>query len=818
MIKKLVTVFFFSLCLYSSCFSREISMANISSVKVDNLSDAQIEAFVDKYTKAGYSFADVERIAVERGMPADELEKLKVRIQSASVEQKPVEKVSEVEKIDNEAKIEQNQDRKEQRILSREANSVFGSYLFTNSNMSFEPNSNMPTPRSYQVGPGDELVVDVFGMSETTMRLTVSREGVVRIPNVGQVQVAGMSIEDAEKKIKKQLTTVYSTISSGRTTVTVSLGNIRSINVYVVGEATRPGTYTLSSLSSVFNALYACGGPSSRTGSMRNIKVLRSGVEIASVDIYGFLTKGVLENNITLQNQDVIYIPAYKSRVSIKGELKHNGIFEIKDGESLEDLITYCGGFTDDAYTERISVVRYAGNEKSVEDVEKSKFSSFRPKAGDEYTVGSILNRFANRVQISGCVFRPGTYALTEGMTLKDLVEKADGLKEDAYMQHATILRLKEDLKPEMIAFNVQDLISGAYNIELKKEDIVTIGSNDEFERDKQVSIRGRVLAPGKFPYFENMTLKDLIFMAKGFSDFADKDHIEITRRVTDPETLKEDLKKKEVFVLSLSDSLQQAATDFVLYPRDEVSVRGLQGFEDLSSVQVVGEFASPGYYAILSKDEKISDVIKRAGGFSPHAEKASGFLLRKTNRSHIEYMRDLKMIRTLSNMQDEEERIRYQNSLLGRLDMLAIDLEEIEKKPGSKTDLYLQEGDVIYVPKPIQTVTVSGAVHVPGMVIYDSKSLKKYVSSAGGFTNTAVKKHSYVAYADGSIAATKRFLWIKKYPKIKTGAHIYIPEEVEENKETHVKENVAIFTAIASCLASISTGIVYCVIAWRNN
>ncbi|MCQ2218847.1 MAG: SLBB domain-containing protein [Paludibacteraceae bacterium] len=793
-------------------------MANISSVKVDNLSDAQIEAFVDKYTKAGYSFADVERIAVERGMPADELEKLKVRIQSASVEQKPVEKVSEVEKIDNEAKIEQNQDRKEQRILSREANSVFGSYLFTNSNMSFEPNSNMPTPRSYQVGPGDELVVDVFGMSETTMRLTVSREGVVRIPNVGQVQVAGMSIEDAEKKIKKQLTTVYSTISSGRTTVTVSLGNIRSINVYVVGEATRPGTYTLSSLSSVFNALYACGGPSSRTGSMRNIKVLRSGVEIASVDIYGFLTKGVLENNITLQNQDVIYIPAYKSRVSIKGELKHNGIFEIKDGESLEDLITYCGGFTDDAYTERISVVRYAGNEKSVEDVEKSKFSYFRPKAGDEYTVGSILNRFANRVQISGCVFRPGTYALTEGMTLKDLVEKADGLKEDAYMQHATILRLKEDLKPEMIAFNVQDLISGAYNIELKKEDIVTIGSNDEFERDKQVSIRGRVLAPGKFPYFENMTLKDLIFMAKGFSDFADKDRIEITRRVTDPETLKEDLKKKEVFVLSLSDSLQQAATDFVLYPRDEVSVRGLQGFEDLSSVQVVGEFASPGYYAILSKDEKISDVIKRAGGFSPHAEKASGFLLRKTNRSHIEYMRDLKMIRTLSNMQDEEERIRYQNSLLGRLDMLAIDLEEIEKKPGSKTDLYLQEGDVIYVPKPIQTVTVSGAVHVPGMVIYDSKSLKKYVSSAGGFTNTAVKKHSYVAYADGSIAATKRFLWIKKYPKIKTGAHIYIPEEVEENKETHVKENVAIFTAIASCLASISTGIVYCVIAWRNN
>ena len=818
MIKKLVTVLFFSLCVCSvSAAPASVSMANIATIKVDELSDEQIQSFVNKYTNAGYSFADVEKIAIHRGMPADELEKLKMRIQSAGVEQAPVAKIQEVEKIDRESRTLQNKERSEERHLIRESNSVFGSYLFSSSLMSFEPGTNMPTPRSYQLGPGDELIVDVFGLSETTMNLVVTREGYVRIPNVGQVQVAGMSIENAEKKIKKQLTTVYSTIASGRTSVTVTLGHIRSIRVYVVGEAARPGTYTLSSLSTVFNALYACGGPSSTTGSMRNIKVLRSGKEIADIDIYGFLLKGVLKDNITLQDQDVIYIPAYQNRVSIKGELKHNGIFEIKEGESLNDLISYCGGFTDDAYTERISVVRYAGNEKSVDDVDKSHFATFKPKSGDEFVVGSILNRFANRVQISGCVFRPGTYALTEGMTLKDLVEKADGLKEDAYMQHATILRLKDDLKPEMIAFSVQDLINGTYNIELKKEDIVSIGANSEFELDKKVSIKGKVISPGEFPYFENMTLRDLIFMAKGFSDLADKERIEIARRVVDPQTLKEDITKKEVFVVSLADSLQNEGADFLLYPKDQISVRTLPGFEDLSSVHLVGEFFSPGYYDILRKDEKISDVIKRAGGFSPHAQTQCGFLLRKSERSHVEYMRDLKMIRSLARMQDEEERVRYQSSLLDRLDMLSIDLSEIEKKPGSKTDLFLQAGDVIFVPKPIQTVTVSGAVHVPGMIIHDSKSFKKYISSAGGFTNSAVKKHSYVAYADGSIASTKSFLGIKRYPKVKPGSHLYVPEEIEENKESHTKESVAIFTAMASCLASITTGIVYCIIAWRR-
>lgn len=817
MIKRLISVLFFLLCLYSTSYSAELNMMNVATVKVDNLSDAQISRFVAKYTEAGYSFADVEKVAEERGMPAAELEKLRIRIQAAGVEQEPVSDMPDAIKMSRDIKMEYRRDVKEEQKLLREANSVFGSYLFSHSNMSFEPNSSMPTPRNYQIGPGDELLVDVFGISENTMRLNVTPEGVVRIPHVGQVHVAGMTIEEAEKKIKKQLTTVYSSIASGQTTVTVSIGNVKSIKVYVVGEAARPGTYTLSSLSSVFNALYACGGPSSTTGSMRGIKVLRDGKEIADIDIYGFLMKGVLDNNVTMQNQDVIFIPAYQSRVSIKGELKHNGIFEVKEGETLADLISYCGGFTEDAYTDRISVVRYAGNEKSVDDVEKSKFSSFKLKAGDEFVVGSILNRFANRVQISGCVFRPGTYALTEGMTLKDLVEKADGLKEDAYMQHATILRLKEDLKPEMIAFNVQDLIEGTFNIELKKEDIVTIGANSEFELDKQVAIRGRVLSPGKFPYFENMTLKDLVFMAKGFTDFADKDRIEVTRRVLDPKTLKEDLKKKEVFVLSLSDDLQGGSSDFILYPRDEVSVRTLQGFEDLSSVQVVGEFASPGHYAILSKDEKISDVIKRAGGFSPHAQPESGFLLRRTNRSHVEYMRDLRILRTLHSLSDEDEKIAYRESNAKRLDMLAIDFEKIVKHPGSKTDLFLQEGDVIFVPKPIQTVTVSGAVHVPGMVVHDASSLKKYVRSAGGFTNDAVKSHTYVAYADGSISSTRKFLWIKRYPKVKAGAHIYVPEKVEEKEESHAKENVAIFTAIASCLASITTAVVYTYIAFKK-
>ncbi|MCB9017861.1 MAG: SLBB domain-containing protein [Prevotellaceae bacterium] len=805
----LITVLFCSFSLLMSY--SQISMQNVATVKVDELSDQQIQAFVKKYTSAGYTFADVENIAKGKGMPVSELEKLRQRVQSAQNTQTEDASINAGREADIKMSQVEKASLEEEKKESRESVSVFGSHLFNNKNMTFEPNMNQATPRNYQIGPEDELVVDVFGMSENTMKLKVSPEGMIRIPNVGQVSVGGMTIENAEKMIRKQLSSIYSTINSGQTRVAVSLGNIRSIKVFIIGEAQRPGTYTLSSLSSLFNALYACGGPSNATGSMRNIKVMRGGKEVAVADLYGFLLKGKMENNITLQDQDVVYIPTYTNRVSVKGALKHNGIFEMKDGESLSDLISFCGGFTDDAYMDRISVVRNSENEKSVADIPKELYPMFIPKSGDEFTIGKILDRYSNRVQILGGVFRPGTYALTDGMTLKDLVNKADGLRENAYMQRASILRLKEDLTPELVSFSVSDLIDGKYNIELKKEDIVTIGSNEEFERDKQVSIAGQVLAPGTFPYSENMTLKDLIFMAKGFTEFAAMDRIEVTRRVLDGDKLKEDSEKVQVFSLSVDKDLNSDGEDFMLQPKDVVSVRTLEGLEDLSSMQVLGEVRLPGTYAIISKKEKISDVMKRAGGFSPYAYPKGAFLIRRSQRSTAEQMRDLKLIELLSNMTEGDDKDELRKSLLSRTDMVGIELKEIVDNPGSTTDLYLEKGDIIFVPKQLQTVSVSGAVQVPGMVVYSGRSFKKYVNYAGGFADNADKKHSYVAYANGSIGATKRFLWMRAYPKMEPGAHVFVPEKKKE--ESHTKENLSFFTSIFGTMVTITTSIVSLII-----
>lgn len=800
------------LCFFTLTASfSQISMQNIASVKIDDLSDEQIQEFSTKYTAAGYSFPDVENVAKQKGMPSSEIEKLRQRVLTAQNTQEKSTSVNMDREVDTKMKLAEKTIIQEETNEAIEANSVFGSHLFNNKNMSFEPNTNLATPRNYQIGPGDELIVDVFGMSENTMRLKVSPEGIIRIPNVGQVPVGGQTIENAEKNIQKRLTSIYSTINSGQTRVAVSLGNIRSIKVFIVGEAQRPGTYTLSSLSSVFNALYACGGPSTTTGSMRNIKVMRGDKEVASVDLYGFLLKGQMENNITLQDQDVVYIPTYTNRVSVKGSVKHNGLFEMKDGETLTDLISFCGGFTDDAYVDRISVIRNSENERSVADIQKELFSSFIPKSGDEFSIDKILDRFSNRVQIHGGVFRPGIYALSQSMTLKDLVDKADGLKENAYMQRASILRLKDDLTPELISFNVSDLIDGKYNIELKKEDVVTIGSNEDFERDKQVSIYGQVLEPGSFPFYENMTLKDLIFMAKGFTEYAAMDRIEVTRRVLNEEKLKGENEKIEVFTLSIDKDLKSDGEDFLLMPKDVVSVRILEGLEDLSSMQVLGEVRLPGSYAIISKKERISDVMKRAGGFSSFAYPKAAFLIRNSKRSTAERMRDLKLIEALSNMADGDEKEDLKKSLLSRTDMVGIELQNIIDHPGSETDLFIEKGDIIFVSKQLQTVSISGAVQVPGMAVYTGRSFRKYVSMSGGFSQNADKKHSYVAYANGSVAATKRFLWIKSYPKMEPGAHIYVPEKPKE--ESHAKENITFMTSVFGTLATVATSIVTLII-----
>lgn len=800
MAKKICVFICLLLGTYFTVVAASLSLNNIQTIKVDNLTDDQISEFVNKYTTAGYSLADVEQIAKAKKMPVAEWEKLKKRINESSKQDPILENVSEVNKEIENAHANESSATGSTKMDKR----IFGATLFNNSKISFEPSQAVATPRNYVVGPNDEIHIDVFGLSEATYDLTVNKEGNIRIPNAGVVQVSGITLEESEKAIKKKLTNIYNSISSGQTSVSVSINKIRSIKVFIMGEVNTPGSYTLTSVSSVFNALNACGGPS-ENGTMRNIKVIRSGKEIATVDLYEFLTQGFMPSNTTLQDQDVIQVPTYKSRVTVNGEVKREGIYELKPGETLKTLIDYCGGFNDEAYTDRISVTRNINGEKSVADVSKELFGMFTPSSGDVYQVGRMLEKYSNRVQILGNVYRPGVYALDEHMSLKDLVMKANGLTEDAFMESATIVRLQEDLSPSIISFSVKDLMEGNFNIELQKEDVVTIGGKKEFEFKKKVSVYGRVIAPGDFPYYENATLRDMLFLAKGFQEDANTEKIEVVRMVKDSTILKKGNKKNEIFELSLGRDLQGADGDFKMMPNDQITIRSLEGYEQLGTVQIIGEVKQPGVYAITKKTEKISNILARANGITQFAYPQGGFLLRSSNRTEAEKRRDIKIIEMLNNVEDDESLSKIQKELEARQDLVGIQLDKIIKHPGEEeSDLVVENGDVIFVPQTMQTVTIAGSIQVPGKEVFSSKNLRKYVRGAGGFTGKAKKKSTYVAYPSGRISSTKHILWIKNYPAVEPGSHIYIPEKPK--KDNDGKETTTFLVTIMSSMISMAS------------
>lgn len=802
MAKKLSVLICFLLGAYIYAMAANISINNIQSVKVDQLSDIQISEFVKKYTQAGYTLADIEQIAKSKKMPPAEWEKLKIRINEMESQSTQTETTKETEtEINKAAAAEEVVERGEK------DNRIYGSSLFNKAKSAFEPNQAIATPRNYVIGPNDELHIDVFGMAEATYDLTVTKEGYIRIPNAGIVQVSGLTIEEAEKILQKKLATLYSSLNTGRSTAKVSINNIRSIKVYIMGEVMSPGSYTLTSVSSVFNALNACGGPSNN-GTMRNIKVIRAGKEIATIDLYDFLVNGTLPTNTTLQDQDVIQIPTYGIRVKVDGEVKREGFYEMKEGETLQKLLSYCGGFTDEAYTERISVTRNIEGEKSVADITKELFGMFTPQAGDSYQIGKILDKYSNRVQILGSVFRPGVYALEDKMSLKDLVNKANGLTEDAFMGSATIVRLQDDLTPEIISFNVKDLTEGNFNIELKKEDVVTIGGKNDFEYKKQISIFGRVLAPGLFPYYENITLRDIIFLAKGFEENADPQKIEVVRMITDEKQLKEGEQKTEVFELSLERDLSGTDGDFKLMPNDQITIRIKEGYEKLGTVTITGEVKRAGEYAITNKSERISDMIARCGGVTNYAYPQGAFLIRNSNRTEAEMRRDIKIIEMFNNAEDEEMKKELQNELNSRQDLVGIRLDKILQKPGvEETDLKVESGDLIFIPQEMQTITIAGCIQVPGKEVFSSKNLRKYIKGAGGFTSNAKKSSVYVAYPNGRVMSTRHILWIKNYPNIVPGSHIFIPEKLDKSSDS--KERTTFIVSISSSIITMASVVV---------
>ena len=789
--------------------STKLAQENLSNLKVDELNEQQIINFKEKFLAQGFAMDDLEFELQKRGMSSAEIQKLKLRIEKHG--KSTTDNLNAIPNANpgrREKPKESTENFDKESPFSLLLPKIFGSDLFNNPRLSFEPNLKMATPLNYQIGPEDELLIDIFGFSEQSFKLIVSPEGHVRIPNFGPVQVAGLTIEQAQQKIRGQLVKIYPRINTGETSVSVNLGNIRNIQVTILGEVVLPGTYSLPSLASVFNALYVSGGPN-MNGSFRNIKVLRGNKVIVKVDMYDFLINGNSKGNIALKDQDVIKIEPYDIRVELNGFVKRDGFFELLPKENLSHLLKYAGGFSTQAYSKRIKVIRNTGSMKSVSDVPQEKFAQFLPQNGDIFMVDSILTRFENRVQIEGAVFRPGYFSINENATLKTLISNAEGLKEDAFLTRATILRTTEDNSLQMISVNLQTLLAGSEDIKLKREDKITIASKMEMRERFYLTINGNVLKPGEYPFASKMKIEDLIIMAGGLKESASLSNIQVAQRSFEVDKSVPNGEIAKVQTISINKELKSDPNyDYELKPFDIVTIFSIPGYQEQIQVEVNGEVMFPGKYVLSRGNERISDIIKRSGGLTSNGFPGGAILIRKKGNTYQDIIVKQNKLDALKKLSKDTVKVseEIEKEMSRESDIVGINLEKILKKPGNKEDLFMRAGDVLEIPFLKQTVLVSGQVLYPVRLRYeDGSSFRSYVSMAGGFSSKALKKRSYIVYANGTAKDTKSFLFFKVYPKVKPGAEIVIPLK-EDKKGVSAIEMVTIATSLTSMIFILST------------
>ncbi len=775
---------------------------NLNSYRSSDISDEQIVLITQQMKQNNVTSKEAYQLMLQRGMSVVEANLIVQRIDRVMM----LEQGNEKKNADN------NNDRSDNRSTSRmpvirndtmtvkNPKRIFGLEIFNNGVLQFEPDLQIATPMNYIIGPGDEISVNIYGYQEAKQKVTVTPEGDITIAYAGSIYVAGLTIEQATIKIKNKLAASgYSNIRTGLTKVNVSVSRIRSIKVTILGEVNKPGTYTLPSLATVFNALYLSGGPN-EIGSMRNIQVVRNGKVIDQLDMYDFLVNGNQSGNILLRDQDVIRIPAYAARVSFEGEVKRTGLFEVKQGESLQQLLKYAGGFTDSAFTASIKAYKTTDTEKKIYDVASDKFSSYFPSRSESFVVGKVIDRYANRVIIQGAVYLPGEYELSSGLTLSQLIRKAQGLKDEAYPDRGFITRLRGDLSEEIIPFNPTDVMKGSVkDIELKKDDQVTISSILNF-RDKQtILINGEVRKPGEFSYKENMTLKDALLLSGGFTDAASPQRIEIARRVKGSGSDTSDMQIAEVINVQSIESLAVVANETKLRPWDVIVVRKNPTYRTQVNVRVEGEVAYPGNYVLQNKTERVSDIIKRAGGLTKEAYANGVYLKRLNNNSVASQLTSQRVSKIQEQLKDTTGKV--QQELLRPFDQMAINLASILNTPGGVNDIILEEGDVLTIPQRKSEVRISGEVLFPTQVVYeDGMDLEDYLDRAGGLTSNADTRKIYVLFPNGNAGRTTKYLIGKKYPSITPGAEIIIPKKPESTRQRlSTAEIVGITTAITA-------------------
>lgn len=680
-------------------------------------------------------------------------------------------------------------------------NRVYGRDIFNTRNLTFEPSVNLATPPNYRLGPGDEVIIDIWGTNQATIRDNISPDGYISIEDLGLVYLNGMTVTEANNYLRKELNKIYTGIDSENPSsqIKVTLGNSRTIQVNVMGEVLQPGTYALSSFSTVFHALYRAGGVSD-IGSLRDIQVVRNGKNIATVDVYDFIMKGKINDDIRLQEGDVIIVPPYEAVVKIEGNVKRPMKYEMKNNESMAMLLKYAGGFSGDAYTRSLRVIRQNGKEYQVYTIDDMDYSVFQLKDGDVVTAEAILDRFENKLEIKGAVYRPGIYQFGGTLnTVRQLVEKADGLMGDAFTGRAVLHRERDNLTREVIQVDIKGIMDGVKpDIPLQRNDVLYIPSIHDLEDLGSITVFGEVARPGEFVYADNTTLEDIIIQAGGLKESASTVRVDVSRRIKNDKSTEVASTIGEMFSFALKDGFViDGEPGFTLEPYDQVYVRRSPGYQEQVNVEVDGEVLYGGTYSLTNKSERLSDLIRKAGGTTQFAYVRGAKLIRKANDEELKRMGDvLKMMK-------REMDVTNTDSLKLDLDSIfsvGIDLEKALKYPGSNADIVLREGDKLLVPEFNNTVKINGAVMYPNTVSFtEGKNVKYYLSQAGGFANNARKRKAFIVYMNGQVAEVKG----SGRKMVEPGCEIIVPSKT---KNKNVSNALAIASSVGSLGMMIAT------------
>ena len=693
---------------------------------------------------------------------------------------------------------------------------VFGREIFSNNNLSFEPDLNIPTPKNYILSAGDELLINVWGDSELNLKLKVSPEGTILIPNLGPVSVSGLTIETAENRIRQELGRIMSTLSGNtdgaNTFVSVSLSQIRSIKVNIVGEVVAPGTYTLPSFATLFNALYAAGGVN-EIGSLRGIKVYRNSKEVAKLDVYDYLLNGKYNTNIRLEENDMVIVSPYDQLAVVRGKVKRNRIFEMKKGETLQQLLNMAGGFTGDAYKKDVRIKRKADSRYQIATVTEDKYPTFAMMDGDSLLVDSVIPFYENRLIVTGAVWRPGEYELNGTVhTVKGLINQAAGLKGDEFTGRAQITRLNPDFTTTVIAVDIRGILNGTSpDIELKPEDILNIPSLFDLREPYTIKVSGAVnYVDTVLPYRNNLTVEDAIMMAGGLKESAATVNVEVARRIKDTKTYENSNRTAEVFNFELNDNLGLISVDgknsnsvFTLEPFDEVYVRFSPGYQEQQVVKVDGEITFSGDYVLAEKNSRLSNIIAKAGGITPDAYVKGASLKRQLTEDE---MRRLETLLQLSSNKQSRDSVALSLENIKNYSV-GIDLEKALANPGSAHDVVLRDGDELYIPQLQSTVKINGAVTYPNSVTYTKgMSVGNCLSQAGGYNDIA-RKYPIVIYMNGKVATTKKyFIFFKRYPKVEPGCEIVVPTKTQRDRKTSLAEVLSIASSTTSMAAMVTS------------